>query len=128
MGMIRPQDPRAVYEQIAEYFETLILSGVIAEDEQLPSVRQIAQQEAINPNTVQKAFAKLERDGYIYTVRGKGNFVADVGHLHSLREKKRDELKNQMKKIVQEAKRAQVPKEDLLAVLEDVYAGGEDHV
>ena len=121
MDMIHLQDPRPVYEQIAEYFEKLILSGVMPEDEQMPSVRQVAQQESVNPNTVQKAFAELERDGYIYTVRGRGSFVADVRHLQILREKKREALKAQLGASLREAMQAQIPKEEILSLIEEIY-------
>ena len=126
--MIHLQDPRPVYEQIAEYFEKLILSGVMPEDEQMPSVRQVAQQESVNPNTVQKAFAELERDGYIYTVRGRGSFVADVRHLQILREKKREALKAQLNVNLREAMQAQIPKEEILSLIEEIYREGGEHV
>ncbi len=128
MDMIHLQDPRPVYEQIAEYFEKLILSGVMPEDEQMPSVRQVAQQESVNPNTVQKAFAELERDGYIYTVRGRGSFVADVRHLQILREKKREALKAQLGASLREAMQAQIPKEEILSLIEEIYREGGEHV
>lgn len=128
MDMIHLQDPRPVYEQIAEYYEKLILSGVMPEDEQMPSVRQVAQQESVNPNTVQKAFAALERDGYIYTVRGRGSFVADVRHLQILREKKRDAIKEELRVRLQEARQAQVLKEEILAITEEIYREGGKHV
>ncbi len=128
MDMIYLQDPRPVYEQIAEYYEKLILNGVMPEGEQMPSVRQVAQQESVNPNTVQKAFAALERDGYIYTVRGRGSFVADVRHLQVLREKKRDELKEELGKKIREARQAQVPLEEIVSLAEEIYGEGGKHV
>ena len=128
MDMIHLQDPRPVYEQIGEYFEKLILSGVMPEDEQMPSVRQVAQQESVNPNTVQKAFAELERDGYIYTVRGRGSSVADVRHLQILREKKREALKAQLGASLREAMQAQIPKEEILSLIEEIYREGGEHV
>lgn len=128
MDMIYLQDPRPVYEQIAEYYEKLILNGVMPEGEQMPSVRQVAQQESVNPNTVQKAFAALERDGYIYTVRGRGSFVADVRHLQVLREKKCDELKEELGKKIREARQAQVPLEEIVSLAEEIYGEGGKHV
>jgi len=128
VDMIYLQDPRPVYEQIAEYYEKLILNGVMPEGEQMPSVRQVAQQESVNPNTVQKAFAALERDGYIYTVRGRGSFVADVRHLQVLREKKRDELKEELGKKIREARQAQVPLEEIVSLAEEIYGEGGKHV
>lgn len=55
----------------------LILRGVLNPDDKIPSVRNLAVELSINPNTIQRAYAELERQGYIYTVKGKGNFVSD---------------------------------------------------
>lgn len=65
----------AIYEQIKASIIDLILKGVFKKDEQLPSVRFLAQELMINQNTIQKAYSELEREGITYTVRGKGSFV-----------------------------------------------------
>ncbi len=75
MIVIDYQDRRPIYEQIVERFEKLILKGALEADSQMPSVRQMAAELSINPNTIQKAYAILEQEGYIYPVKGKGNFV-----------------------------------------------------
>lgn len=67
---------KSVYEQVIDRIKELVVTGVLNEGTQLPSVRELSRQLTINPNTVQKAFKELERDGYIYTVSGKGTFVA----------------------------------------------------
>ena len=72
------QSKLPLYEQIAGRFRTLILRGVLPPDSQMPSVRSLAVELSINPNTIQKAFSLLEQEGYIYPVKGRGNFVA--GH------------------------------------------------
>ena len=75
-------DSRPIYEQISEGFKKLILSGVLTADEQMPSVRSLAMELSTNPNTVQKAFAELEREGFIYSIKGRGSFVkADSGRV-----------------------------------------------
>lgn len=71
------RDARPIYEQVVDRFRILILRGVIKADEKMPSVRNLAVDLSINPNTIQRAYAELERQGYIYTVKGKGNFVSD---------------------------------------------------
>lgn len=101
MGVIDYRDSRAIYEQIAIYYEKLILKGALVENEQLPSVRALAMELSTNPNTVQKAFARLESDGFIYTVKGRGNFVKNTD---SLLEKKRESLVAKLKSIFSEAK------------------------
>ena len=70
-----------LYEQIVRRFQTLILSGAMPPDTQMPSVRSLAVELSINPNTIQKAYSMLEQQGYIYPVKGRGNFVADTAVL-----------------------------------------------
>ena len=70
------RDPRPIYEQVVQKLADLILAGVLQENEQLPSVRGLASELSINPNTIQRAYAELDRQGYTYTVKGKGSFVA----------------------------------------------------
>ena len=75
MIIIDYSDKRPIYEQIAGRFQALIVSGVMEADEKLPSVRSLAVELSINPNTIQRAYMELEKDGFIYTVKGRGNFV-----------------------------------------------------
>ena len=86
------RDSRPIYEQLEEKLRRLILSGAIGEAERLPSVRELASQLAINPNTIQRAYRELEQAGFIYSVPGKGSFAAklsavDAGRRETLREK-----------------------------------------
>ena len=69
------RDARPIYSQIVSGFREQIRSGVLASGERLPSVRELASQLAINPNTIQRAYRELEADGWIVTVPGKGCFV-----------------------------------------------------
>ncbi len=75
------KEKRPLYEQIASGIEEQILLGIIKPDEELPSVRNLAIELSINPNTVQKAYAALEQKGFIYPVSGRGSFVSDVEKL-----------------------------------------------
>lgn len=70
------RNPKPIYEQIKDNIKQLIVNGALKQDEKLPSVRELAQSTSINPNTIQKAYRDLETDGFIYTVTGRGNFVA----------------------------------------------------
>ncbi len=72
MIIIDYKDTRPIYEQVVEKFKTLILKGALSPDEQMPSVRNLAMELSINPNTIQKAYSQLEREGFIYTVKGRG--------------------------------------------------------
>lgn len=75
---------KAIYEQIYDEMVRLILSGALRPDEQLPSVRELAALTKVNPNTIQKTYKMLETDNYIYTIKGKGNFVKSPEELKSL--------------------------------------------
>lgn len=70
------QDRRPLYEQVSQKLRQMIEKGILARDQQLPSVRSLAMELSINPNTIQRAYALLEKEGYIYPVKGKGNFVS----------------------------------------------------
>ena len=89
MFTINYRDPRPVYEQIMDELRKMIISGVFAPDEKLPSVRELAAQLAINPNTIQRAYRELEQSGYIYSVAGKGNFA---GAQHEVNESRKAAL------------------------------------
>ena len=78
MITINYRDPRPVYRQIVDRLRELIVTGVIAPDEKLPSVRDMAARLSINPNTIQRALRELEQAGYIYAVAGRGHFAG--GH------------------------------------------------
>jgi len=71
------RDSRPVYEQICEKIKELIVSGAIRAGDKIMSVRDMAAALTINPNTIVKAYKQLENDGYIYSVLGKGYFVAE---------------------------------------------------
>ena len=69
------RDARPIYEQVRDGFRRLILSGALPTDSRLPSVRELAGELAINPNTIQRAYRELETEGYICSVPGRGSFV-----------------------------------------------------
>ena len=72
------RDARPIYSQIIDGYREQILSGVLQNGDRLPSVRELAGQLAINPNTIQRAYRELEMQGWIATVPGKGCFVCGV--------------------------------------------------
>ena len=81
MITINYRDPRPIYEQIQSELRRLMLTGALPPGSRLPSVRELAGQLAINPNTIQRAYRELELDGYILSVAGKGSLVAQVDKL-----------------------------------------------
>lgn len=98
-------DAMPIYEQIVNRYKNLIVRGALAPNEKMPSVRTLAMELSINPNTIQKAYAELERQGFLYTVKGRGNFVADN---EELKGKKQKELLEKLEHLIQEAKEAGV--------------------
>lgn len=76
MFQINLRSQQSIYEQIIDNVKELIIRGVLAEDSELPSIRELSRSLTVNPNTVQKAFKELERQGFIYKVRGRGTFVS----------------------------------------------------
>ena len=89
MIVIDSRDKRAIYEQVVDRLSDLMLIGVLAPGDKLPSVRSLAVDLSINPNTIQKAYIELERQGYVYSVKGVGSFVAE---LDIIRKNKKDIL------------------------------------
>ena len=74
---INYRDPRPIYEQVKDNFRQLIISGALPPDEKMPSVRELAAELAINPNTIQRAYRELEAEGTILSIAGKGSFAAE---------------------------------------------------
>lgn len=75
------RDSKPIYEQIKDGFRKLILSNMLATGEKLPSVRELAAELAINPNTIQRGYRELEQEGFIYSIPGKGSFAAALSEV-----------------------------------------------
>ncbi|MBR7044492.1 MAG: GntR family transcriptional regulator [Lachnospiraceae bacterium] len=99
MGIIDMRDSRPIFEQISDWYRKLILQGVMAPDEKMPSVRNLAMELSTNPNTVQRAYADLEQKGFIYTVRGRGNFVSGG---QALVQQRKEEMVREIRVILDE--------------------------
>lgn len=114
MKLIDYQDSRPIYEQIVENFKLQMYKGILQPDDQMPSVRSLAIELSTNPNTVQKAYAELERQGFIYTVKGRGNFVKGN---ESLKESKKEELIIAIMELLKEADEIGIPLEELISAI-----------
>lgn len=112
------QSRAPIYEQIVEKFQMLIVKGVLPPGSQMPSVRSLAVELSINPNTIQKAFAVLEQEGYIFSVKGRGNFVSESV---SLFQKKKDACLEELRKLLAQAKELGILESDCRNVLSQVY-------
>ncbi len=118
MIVIDYQNRKPIYEQIVDRFQTLIITGAIEPDSQMPSVRSLAVDLSINPNTIQKAYSVLEQEGFIYPVRGRGNFVSGNSEL---KVKKQEAFLLSLKKMVKKGKELDVKKELFLQKAEEYY-------
>ncbi len=108
-----------IYEQLIAQFERCILSGDIGADGQLPSVRLLSQTLSINPNTLQRAYAEIERRGLCYTVPGNGRYIAKdaVEKLGAMANSRTEEFAA----LARELKERGIPKAKLSGVLDMVY-------
>ena len=116
------QSKLPLYEQIAERFQAMILRDALPPGSQMPSVRSLAMDLSINPNTIQKAFSLLEQRGYIYPVRGRGNYVADTARLA---EQEKASLLKEVNNLLIQGKVLGISRQELIAVVDMLY-GKED--
>ena len=115
------RDSRPIYEQIKDGLRKLIVTGAISTDEKLPSVRALATQLSINPNTIQRAYNELESEGYIYSVPGKGSFATGDSGAGASR---RQELLDKVRELLAELRYLGVTQEELTALLREEPSGG----
>ena len=108
------RDSRPIYEQIKDGLRKLIVTGAMGPDEKLPSVRALATQLSINPNTIQRAYNELESEGYIYSVPGKGSFAAGNTGADQARRK---ELEDKVRELLAELRYLGVSDEELRALV-----------
>lgn len=118
MIFIDYNDKRPIYEQIIDRFQTLIINGALEPNMQLPSVRALAIELSINANTIQRAYSELEREGYIYSVKGRGNYVRDD---KSLAEKQKNKLLHDFELQIETCKSFGISKEELLQTLNHIF-------
>lgn len=110
------RDSRPIYEQIRDELRKLIVTGALGADDKLPSVRALATQLAINPNTIQRAYNELESEGYIYSVPGKGSFAAENAGADSHR---REELTRQVRELLTELRYLGMSQEALAELIKE---------
>ena len=104
------RNSRPIYEQIRDRLRQMIVTGALEEDEKLPSVRSLASDLAVNPNTIQRAYRELEQEGYLYSVTGKGNFVSRSPDADRMRIEK---LKGELLKIIEELRNLDVSNREI---------------
>lgn len=118
MIVIDYQNRKPIYEQIVERFQMLIVRGVLEADSQMPSVRSLATELSINPNTIQKAYTILEQQGYIYPIKGRGNFVSGS---RNLVEQKKENFFQKLRIVIKEGIELGVTKEECVSRTAALY-------
>ena len=117
------KDGKSLHEQIEKGFRELIINKILVKDEQLPSVRELSISLTVNPNTVQRAYKQLEQDGFIYSVKGKGSFVAAVSD--ALAGKRLEELYDALMLAAKELAFLGEDEETLKNVIRNIYSEKE---
>lgn len=112
------RDARPIYEQVKDGLRHLVVTGALQAGDKLPSVRALASNLAINPNTIQRAYNELEAEGYIYSVAGKGSFVSGTADADAVR---RETLRADVKKLLNELRYLGVTEADAAALIKEVY-------
>lgn len=123
MFVIDPMSRTPIYEQIIEQLEQFILNGLLAPGDQIPSVRSLSIELSINPNTIQKAYAEIDRRGITCSVPGKGSFVSDKA-IKIIRDMKRREL-DVLNTTLNNLYEAGITKEEILDCVNNVYKKGD---
>ena len=112
------RDSRPLYQQVKDSLRRMMLTGLLEPDEKLPSVRSLATQLAINPNTIQRAYSQLETEGYVYTVSGRGPFVCEVREQNRQR---RAEVTARVQPLMEELRDLGMTREEWT----DLWKGGD---
>lgn len=123
MILLDYRDKRPIYEQIVDKLERLIVGGGLEANYKMPSVRSLAMELSVNPNTIQRAYADLEQNGYIYTVSGRGSFVA---HECEWRSGKLAELTKNLEEVLLKAKEAGMTMEATIEVVRKTFKEASD--
>ncbi len=123
MFQLDHSDHRPIYEQIKDKIKELIISGVLKEDDKVPSVRELASTLTINPNTIQKAYRDLEAEGYIYSLRAKGSFVSPKREV--VRRSDTDEIISEFEALLSKMKFLGITYEEVNEILIKEYKGKE---
>lgn len=112
-----------IYEQIISQIEEGVLKGYLKAEEQLPSVRALSMELTVNPNTVSKAYAELEKRGIIYTLSGKGCYIRSDA-LKIISDRLGGDF-SEFYKEIQSYRHAGIERERLIKIIEEVYGGEE---
>lgn len=114
---------RAIYTQLIEQIELMIFSGIYPPGSKLPSVRDMAQDASVNPNTMQRALASLEEDGLIITHRTSGRSITEDGNM--IKKARTRLAQEQMTDFLEKMQKLGFDNKDVLSILTDMLKGVE---
>lgn len=128
MFQIDQRSRTPIYEQIVNKIKESVLIGLLSPGEKLPSVRDFAQIISVNPNTVQKAFKQLEREGVLTILRSKGTFISE-NFIDEFSKENISEVKKILKQGVIEAKYLGFNEDKVISIIREIFQdleGGEN--
>ena len=128
MFILDKQSGKPMYEQVIEGFKHLVLTDALRSNEQIPSVRSLAIELSINPNTIQKAYTVLEQEGITYSSPGIGRFIHQDAK--KILRKEMSEQSSEFKRMLRDLALANVSKQEILEMVDSVFIttnkGGSD--
>ena len=122
MFLVNPKSKQPIYEQLVEQLRKQLFLGVVQAGQALPSVRQLATELGINPNTIQKAYRRMEAEGMIISVPGKGSFISD--DLADMLKKQRDEQMEKTSTQIRTCRDMGLDKQLIEKLTDEIYGEG----
>ena len=113
---------RPIYLQLMESIQRDIIAGVYQPGDKLPSVRDLAVEAAVNPNTMQKALSELERNGLVHSYRTSGRFITEDKTM--LRKMKEQQASRQIKEFIEKMRQLGYQDPDILSLIKETINGG----
>ena len=123
MFLVNPRSKQPLYEQLVEQLRRQIILGGMEAGAAMPSVRQLATELGINPNTIQKAYRRMEEEGMILSIPGKGSFVSD--DLADMLTKQRENQRSKARQMLQACRETGLTKEEITQMVEEIYKEGD---
>ena len=123
MFLVNPKSKQPLYEQLVEQLRRQLILGGMEAGAAMPSVRQLATELGINPNTIQKAYRRMEEEGMIISVPGRGSFVSD--DLADMLKRQRAEQLEQTRQMISLCREMGLSKNTINEIVETVYKEGD---
>jgi GntR family transcriptional regulator len=116
--VLSPLNPDPMYKQITDQIKDAVATGQLAPETKLPSIREMARELDISAITIKRAYADLEKEGYILTRSGLGSYVADINREKLKREKLR-QMRKELRALIKSAEKFGITEDDLLKLIKE---------